>query len=432
MARLAWLGVLLLAACAAPTAGPTATPGQPTPTEQPTAAISPTPTNAPTPTTAPSPTDTPSASSPSATVAPTVPTSGAGLRELSAGPLQPGRYTNSSADPQLILEVPEGWETIHLEPGLYDVAQVTDAETRAVGFVTPTIVYGPTEGAAPDSVEDAVELLRQNSGLEVSDARPITFAGLDGIEVDVAATAADTNVLGDDERVLLGIGPADDTRLQIVDYEDEIFIVLLVAPNDGMDDWAVEAAPLLESASLAFPSAAVQPLAQGRYSSSPPFDVPFTFEVIGEDWESGHLHGDFFDLLQIPGAAPGTPSRWIAFGLPTVIHGDPDMPASDLTPAEAADLLAARIDLETSEPSDVAVAGLDGTQIDLRTMTPETHIFGGPGGDFGLGPEHDARLAMMPWDDGLLLFLVLATAGELEEAWDEALPILDSVELEAQ
>ena len=171
---------------------------------------------------------------------------------------------------------------------------------------------------------------------------------------------------------------------------------------------------------------------QGRYTSSPPFDVPFTFEVIGEDWESGHMHGDFFDLLQIPETSPGVPSRWIGFGLPTVIHGDPDTPAADLTPADAADLLAARTDLETSEPSEVTVAGLEGTQIDMRTMTPNTHIFGGPGGDFGLGPEHDARLAIVPWDDGLLLFLVLATAGELDEAWQEALPILDSVELESQ
>ncbi|HYI22902.1 MAG TPA: hypothetical protein VEX62_09735, partial [Candidatus Limnocylindrales bacterium] len=125
------------------------------------------------------------------------------------------------------------------------------------------------------------------------------------------------------------------------------------------------------------------------------------------------------------------PSRWIAFGLPTVIHGDPDTPTSDLSPADAAELLAARSDLESSEPSDVTVAGLEGTQIDLSSMAPDTHIFGSPGGDFGLGPEHDARLAMVPWDDGLLLFLVLATAGELDEAWQEALPILDSVEMEA-
>ena len=64
--------------------------------------------------------------------------------------------------------------------------------------------------------------------------------------------------------------------------------------------------------SLAFPRVAEERLVEGRYSSTPPFGVPFTFEVIGNSWESGHLHADFFDLLQFDDAAPGVPTRWVA------------------------------------------------------------------------------------------------------------------------
>lgn len=47
---------------------------------------------------------------------------------------------------------------------------------------------------------------------------------------------------------------------------------------------------------LVFPDLSEQPLSPGRYSSAPPFGLEFTFEVIGEDWVSAHLHNEFFDM----------------------------------------------------------------------------------------------------------------------------------------
>ena len=53
----------------------------------------------------------------------------------------------------------------------------------------------------------------------------------------------------------------------------------------------------------------------------------------------------------------------------------------------------------------------------------------GPDGAFNLEPSIDIRLGIVPLDDDLLLAFVGAPPGELEAAWDEALPILESVDL---
>jgi hypothetical protein len=56
-------------------------------------------------------------------------------------------------------------------------------------------------------------------------------------------------------------------------------------------------------------------------------------------------------------------------------------------------------------------------------------LFGGPAVVFGLDPENDVRLGTVPLADGLLLVLVLAAPDELDAAWHETQPILESVDL---
>ena len=168
----------------------------------------------------------------------------------------------------------------------------------------------------------------------------------------------------------------------------------------------------------------------GRYSSDPPFDIPFTFDVPADEWESMHLHREFFDIGRFATAERQTaPIRWIAFGHPGHIRGDEDVPAADLTPEAAATLLSARDDLSASEAVPYAFAGRDGIRLDLHAPEPGTPIFGGPDGAFNLEPSIDIRLAIVPLDDNLLLVFVGAPPGELDAAWDEAQPILDSVDL---
>ena len=57
-------------------------------------------------------------------------------------------------------------------------------------------------------------------------------------------------------------------------------------------------------------------------------------------------------------------------------------------------------------------------------------IFGTADGDFGIQPELDARLAVLPLDDGLLMVAVLAAADDLDAAWQQAQAILGTARLE--
>lgn len=183
---------------------------------------------------------------------------------------------------------------------------------------------------------------------------------------------------------------------------------------------------------LPFPTRRGAPLEHARYAAAPPFDLPFTFETPGDGWESLHLLGEFFDIVRFDGASrSGPPLRWIAFGHPERIHGDSEVPAAGLTHAEIADTLRARDDLETTEPEPFVLAGLEGVRLDLRARAADTAIFGGPGGNLSLEPSRDARMGIVVVDGEPLLVLVFAPPDELEEAWREAQPVLESVSFDA-
>lgn len=190
-----------------------------------------------------------------------------------------------------------------------------------------------------------------------------------------------------------------------------------------------ERAPSLDARS--FPTVTGQVLAAGRYASSPPFDIRFTFEVPATGWESMHLHGEFFDIGQFEtDARPANPIRWIAWGHPQLIYGATEVAVRDLTRDEVIGLLTARDDLTASEPEPFTFAGTDGARVDLHAMASNTRLFGGQAGDFGLEPTLDARLGLVVVNNDLLVVMVLAPPRELEAAWQEAQPILTSVELD--
>ena len=181
---------------------------------------------------------------------------------------------------------------------------------------------------------------------------------------------------------------------------------------------------------LAFPTSQGHVLEPGRYDSQPPFNIPFTFEAPAGGWESMHVHGEFFDLGRFEGEERQTaPARWIAFGDPEHVRGSEDVPDTDLTPAEAAALLAERTDLTAGEPVPFSLDGREGVRLDLHAAEPNTRIFGGAEGDFGLEPSVDVRLGFVPVDEGLLVVFVAAPADELDAAWEEAQPVLESVDL---
>lgn len=181
---------------------------------------------------------------------------------------------------------------------------------------------------------------------------------------------------------------------------------------------------------IAFPTTTGEVLVPGRYNSQPPFNIPFTFVAPAGGWESMHIHGEFFDLGRFDtDLRTVAPARWIAFGDPEHVRGSEDVPDADLTPDEAAALLAGREDLTAGEPLPFTLDGREGVRLDLHAPEPNTPIFGGTEGDFNLEPSVDVRLGFVPVDEGLLVVFVAAPPGELDAAWDEGQPVLESVDL---
>ena len=181
---------------------------------------------------------------------------------------------------------------------------------------------------------------------------------------------------------------------------------------------------------IAFPTTTGEVARPGPLRQPTAVQHPLHVRGAGRRWESMHLHGEFFDLGRFATEERQTaPARWIAFGDPEHVRGSEDVPDTDLTPAEAAALLAERDDLTAGEPVPFSLDGREGVRLDLHASEPNTPIFGGAEGDFGLEPSVDVRLGFVPVDEGLLVVFVAAPADELDAAWEEAQPVLESVDL---
>jgi hypothetical protein len=178
----------------------------------------------------------------------------------------------------------------------------------------------------------------------------------------------------------------------------------------------------------AFPGVSEMPLeADVRYSSAPPFDIAFTFALPDDRWESAHLLGEFFDVMRFDVEGSRSPTRWVAWAHPETVIGATSEPADGLSPEEAAALTATKPGVESSDVVPVQFAGHEGVRADFHAQLPDTHIFGGPAGNFGLGPTHDARIGFFDVSGELVLVLVLAPPEDFEDAWEDAQPILESV-----
>ena len=190
-------------------------------------------------------------------------------------------------------------------------------------------------------------------------------------------------------------------------------------------------APPVPAGSLAWPTAFAAPMQVARYFSSPPFEVPFTVEIDQPGWIAGHTHPTFTDIQWYEdGTVEGLPARMIGWSHPEHVRGpDGNVPVAGLTPDAAIDLLLERASLRGANREAVELFGLEGALVDLHSDVGNNPTFGDPTGDFGLGPELDARIAVLPFEGGFLLALVLAETDDLEAAWEDALPMLESVDL---
>lgn len=185
------------------------------------------------------------------------------------------------------------------------------------------------------------------------------------------------------------------------------------------------------SGTLAWPTEFAVEMTSGTYFTSPPFVIPLRITIVQPGWHAGHLNPVFIDLQRYDGVeVGGLPTRMLAFGWPENVRGDGGpVPVAGLTPAEALDVMTDRGSIKSAERAPVELFGLDGERIDLHSDLGNNPIFGTADGDFGIGSEHDVRLAVLPLDDGLLMVAVLAPADDLDAAWEQALPMLESVEI---
>jgi hypothetical protein len=150
---------------------------------------------------------------------------------------------------------------------------------------------------------------------------------------------------------------------------------------------------------------------------------PWLEVTIGEGWEVGHFHDDFFDLFH----AGDFPS--IGFGrFETVKYRDgTTFPAVD---AEAAvEALRSNPDLEVTDVGAASVAGLAGLTIDIRAKREQSPLFSTPDGDFKFDPEFVSRWHILDVSGGTIQVLVAARPGKLGAAIRTTQPVLDSVRI---
>jgi hypothetical protein len=192
------------------------------------------------------------------------------------------------------------------------------------------------------------------------------------------------------------------------------------------------AAPAPTPELLAWPTDSAIALTPGRYLSAPPFDIRFTIDIPDGPWGSAHLHGEFFDFVDVTELGV-EPTRWVAFAHPETIGGSDAVAAQGLSPRDAAEALTAVEHVTAGPVAEGELFGLAGVRVDVATDVANTALFGGPAGQFGLAPTLPARIMILPHDaDGdLLLVLVLAPHGELDAAWTEVAPILATIVLES-
>jgi len=154
-----------------------------------------------------------------------------------------------------------------------------------------------------------------------------------------------------------------------------------------------------------------QELAVGRYDSSPPFKIPFTFEIPAAGWNTAHIHDDFLDVMRFDGQDPVAPTAWVAWAMPANIIGEETEPAAGLTPQQAAELMSNKPSVTAGNPVPFTFLARDGVEVELRADLPNTFIFGsGDSGDgnFGLDPAYPMRVGIVDHESGLLLVLCLA------------------------
>jgi hypothetical protein len=150
-------------------------------------------------------------------------------------------------------------------------------------------------------------------------------------------------------------------------------------------------------------------LTAGRYTN-PAFTPRVEFEL-PDGWEAFHVSRNTF------GGMRETDDGVHAFLFITPdAHLTPDGETHPATPEEAVEALEAHPSLTVSEPRPVEMDGIGGLEVDVTASVENTHVMRTAEGNLGIGPGNHARFTFLPDGDGVLVFVLLAPSGEMEEA----------------
>jgi hypothetical protein len=157
--------------------------------------------------------------------------------ELEEGDHLAGLYTYSAFEPQIEVTLPDdGWTTFHRVPDFFDVALETDDGPVAVMFLDPiAFLTADEENAQATTPQEAMELLGDHEGTTLSDPREVEIGGLSGLEVDADFAIDNTHVIrvsGGD----IGFGPTSDVRLAVLEADEGLLVIGLVAPAGLMQE----------------------------------------------------------------------------------------------------------------------------------------------------------------------------------------------------
>jgi hypothetical protein len=150
---------------------------------------------------------------------------------------------------------------------------------------------------------------------------------------------------------------------------------------------------------------------------------PWLELTVGEDWEVGHFHDDFFDLFH-EGDFPS-----IGFGRFAAVKHRDGTTIEATTSLVVVDGLRSNPELEVRDVGPASIAGLTGLTIEIRAKSQQVPLFGGPDGDFKFDPEFLSRWHILDVPGGTLEILVAARPGRLDDAIETTQPILDSVRI---
>jgi hypothetical protein len=170
--------------------------------------------------------------------------------------LQPGIYdSNPPFAVEFLFRIPDdGWQSAHIHEEFFDVMRFDGASptipTRWVAFGFPQTLYGP-DGVQPvDDVTpaEAIDLISNVPNVAATNTRPFTFAGRDGVQVDLRTDVASTHIFGGDAGDL-GLDPSFPARLGAVAHDPGLLIVMCFGAPD-IDEGCADAQPIIDSVEL--------------------------------------------------------------------------------------------------------------------------------------------------------------------------------------